>query len=329
MNEFERVINSAIRKIPPDDPMDFIHDLYKTVSPPFIRMCVDDARQVLQHENRKNGKAANCHFVLGSDGNTRSMFNGVIGALLWLQVYLDQMKEQGQVSDEDMATTKKVLSSCMLPSCVDEEKQAADEKRNCRDYASFLGSFVNWVIRSGDSSSSTPGSDGDGVGEDGDSKTNLELVRYLTASALGNFPALPFTAFFIGPVKTNDLMQLNQRMTTLIKWENYMSKQSVQLNQPRFIISMDDSPLIGNGGHPFANTLIGQEPNPEWFSLYIDSKEFERVVVGGDVRKYFAENTLSQHHWNLQQKCPLAMMIEGSKMLRVLFQEFQDHVRSK
>jgi hypothetical protein len=286
--------------IPPSDPMEFIHDIYRTLSPPSIKLCIEDAKAHLQRENKKNGNLlVTCHFVLGSDGNTRSLFNGVIGTLLWKGYLLN------------------------------EEAQDA------------LASFVKWCgepanIGAGMPTGHIAGTIGDNlvaatgnIGPLTESiATNLELARYITAHALGKFPALPFTAFFIGSIKTTDVLELSDHMTKLIKWEEYMSEESIAINQPRFIISSDCMPLVGIAGHPFATSILTHpNNNTEWLGMYIDGEEFDRMckqtsVSAKDVRKYFVENDLATHRRNLCNGNNIAMTIERQKFLKNLFQEW-------
>ena len=116
---FEQIISSAIRQIPTEDPTEFIKDMYRTISKPAIDYFISEGKKKLQYEHNKNGKPVNCYLALGSDGNTRSLFTGMICGMLWLQDYLQDICELEKISKQDLAITNKVLNAAMIPTCFD------------------------------------------------------------------------------------------------------------------------------------------------------------------------------------------------------------------
>jgi hypothetical protein len=326
---FEQLVSSAIRQIPTEDPTEFIKDMYRTISKPTIDHVISEGKKRLQYENKKNGKPVNCYLALGSDGNTKSLFTGVICALLWLREYLEDVVDLVQISPQDLEVTKRVLNAAMIPTCFDahfdETTGEMKKSSSSRHYASVLASFVRWATNG-----CTMIKTGNKV------RSNLEVGRFLTSNALGSvFPSLPFTVYLLGQIKTNDIMDLTEQMGRVINFNDFMSQESIVLNQPRFIVQTDNAPLVGIAGHPLVTSLIGQQNdgNVEWLGLFVNSEEFNRKCLEygastTEVRKYFVENDIASHRKLLQQGNKLASMIEKTKYMHDIFEQWVRICRS-
>lgn len=278
------------------------------------------AKKELQKENKKNGKPVNVYLTLGSDGNTRSLYTGAIGTLLWLFDYIDVAGKSFGVSKTEIETTKKVLRAIKLPQAFDakfnETEDKFEESSSCRHYASFLASLVAWFTN------------GTSLVTCKDKlRSNMELTRFLTGLALNSFPSIPFTAYFIGTIKTNDMMELAEKMSRVVDFNKYMTPESITLNQPKFVVQNECAPLVGISGHPLANTVLGQENNGniEWFGLFQESDEFAKIcqkagVTVKDVKKYMYQTTETEHARNLEKGDKLAQFIQNQHFTKELFE---------
>lgn len=319
----EQLLANAIQTVPNEDPIQYFNSMYRSISPILVQDAVNVARQELGKENKKNGKPVNVYLTLGSDGNTRSLYTGIIGTLLWLTDYLDIAGPKFDVSASDIETTKRVLRAIKLPQAFDakfdEHTNTFVESSSCRHYASFLASIVAWFTY------------GTSLVKCRDHlRSNLELTRFLTGLALNSFPSIPFTAYYIGSIKTNDMMDLAERMSKIVDFSRYMTSESIMLNQPKFVVQTSNAPLVGISGHPLANTVLGQENNGnvEWFGLFQDTDEFAKIcqkagVTANDVRKYMYQTSESEHFRNLERGDRLAQFINGQHFTKEMFKLHQ------
>lgn len=316
----EQKLMQAIASVPNEDPIQYFNSMYKTISPVLVRESVRMAKRELQKENKKNGKPVNVYLTLGSDGNTRSLYTGAIGTLLWLFDYIDVAGKSFGVSQTDIDTTKKVLRAIKLPQAFDakfnETEDKFEESSSCRHYASFLASLVAWFTN------------GTSLVTCKDKlRSNMELTRFLTGLALNSFPSIPFTAYYIGSIKTNDMMELAEKMSRVVDFNKYMTPESITLNQPKFVVQNECAPLVGISGHPLANTVLGQENNGniEWFGLFQESDEFAKIcqkagVTVKDVKKYMYQTTEMEHAKNLEKGDKLARFIQNQHFTKELFE---------
>ena len=316
----EQKLYQALMTVPNEDPIEYFNCMYKTISPILIQDAVTIARKELPKENKKNGKPVNVYLTLGSDGNTRSLYTGAIGALLWLFDYIDIAGNAFNISKSDLETTKRVLRAIKLPQAFDakfnEKENKLEESSSCRHYASFLASLVAWFTNGTTL-----------VQCKKKLRSNMELTRFLTGMALNSFPSIPFTAYYIGSIKTNDMMDLAEHMSKIIDFSKYMTPESISLNQPKFVVQTDNAPLVGISGHPLANTIFGQENNGnvEWFGLFQDSEEFSKLcqksgVTVKDVKKYMYQTSEKEHQRNLERGDRLAQFIQNQHFTKELFE---------
>ena len=319
----EQLLANAIQTVPNEDPIQYFNSMYRSISPILVQDAVSVARQELSKENKKNGKPVNVYLTLGSDGNTRSLYTGIIGTLLWLNDYLDIAGPKFGVSTSDIETTKRVLRAIKLPRAFDakfdEYTNTFVESSSCRHYALFLTSIVEWFTS------------GTSLVKCKDRlRSNMELTRFLTGLALNSFPSIPFTAYYIGSIKTNDMMDLAERMSKIVDFSRYMTPESIVLNQPKFVVQTSNAPLVGISGHPLANTVLGQENNGnvEWFGLFQETDEFAKIcqkagVTVKDVKKYMYQTSEREHLRNLERGDRLAQFINGQHFTKELFELHQ------
>ena len=207
-----------------------------------------------------------------------------------------------------------------------KDSKAADSKpeptsqlvatTTCRHYASFLGSLVQWAS-TGVTSTVIQGR----------MRSNLELSRFLSKLALNSFPSIPFTAFYIGSVKTGDMMDFAERMSRVVDFNKYMTPESITLNQPKFVVQTDNAPLVGITGHPLSNMIYGQENNghTEWFGLFMDNPEFSNLCIKNgvsvkDVKKYIYMTSWKEHQSKVASGDRLALFIQNQNIIKDVFE---------
>ena len=310
---------SAILTVPAEDPVKYFNSMYKSINPILVQEAVKDARRELQKENKKNGKPATVFMTLGSENMSRSLFTGAIATALWLPEYLDGVAEQAGISKQELEIAKKVLRAAKVPEAYDakfdEAKDQFDASSSCRHYAAYLGSLCTWLSQ--------------GVTKikcNGKQRSNLEMVRFLTGLSMNSFPSIPFTAYFIGNIKTTDHMELAEKMSKIIDFKKYMSDKSIELNEPKFVVQTESAPLIGIANHPLSNMVMAVENNGkvEWFGLFADSEEFEKVcrqngTTVKDVKRYMFSTSDAEHTRNVAKQVPIAKFIESQPFTKELF----------
>ena len=316
----EQQLAAAIQSVPNEDPIQYFNSMYKTISPVMIQEAVRVAKKELQKENKKNGKPVNVYLTLGSDSLTRSLYTGAIGSMLWLPDYISVAGEKFGVSQSEIETCKKVLRAVKLPQAFDakfnEQTNQLEESSSCRHYSAFLASFVAWLTN------------GTSLVQCRNKlRTNLELARYLTGLALNSFPSIPFTAYYIGSIRSLDMMELAEKMGKIVDFTKYMTPESIVLNQPKFVVQNEIAPLVGISGHPLANTVLGQESNGnvEWFGLFQESEEFSKIcqkagLTPKDVKKYMYQTTEKEHRRNLEKGDKVAQFIQQQNFTKELFE---------
>jgi hypothetical protein len=297
----EVMLIQAANTVPNENPLSFFHCLYKTIHPGAISCAIQDAKALLKNENVKNGKLVNCYLVLGSDGFQKSMYQGAISAILSLNDFIDRAAVSLSLDNREVEICKKVLRACSLPSLEDIGSNNPLSDPNfcsCRQYAFWLSYLVNWLTKGIDKFKCK-----------GAPRTNMELSRFLTATALETFPSIPFAAYYIDTVKTKDMLELTERLSKTFNFTEYMSDKCLELNQPRFIVQTRDAPLIGIAGHPLANIVYGQirNDNVEWFGTFQQSEEFNKICLAHnlpskEVQSYILQTGWDQHLLNLKSK---------------------------
>lgn len=316
---YSQLLQAKLREIPNEDPTKFFKYMYSTIHPGMINLAVKDAKKALAREQKKTGQFVNVYLTLGSDGMTESLYTGCIGALLWLQEYIDIAQTSFNCTKAEVETTKQVLRKIGLPHVTDvgqNDKGEIIPRSTCKHYASFLGSFVQWL---------TTGVTSFKV--DGKMKSNMELCRFLSSLSLNSFPSIPFTAYYIGTIKNNDPMTLAERMSKIVDFNKFMTAESFELNQPKFIVQTENTPLVGISGHPLANIIYGQENNGnvEWFGLFQDSDEFNRICVKNgvsskDVKKYIYQTSWNDHQKKISEGDKMALFIQSQNFIKEVFE---------
>lgn len=320
-----------------------------------------------KEKKNKGCNEANVYLTLGGDSNQRSLFTGFISGLLWLEQYINTSYDKFGVTKEDAETCKRVLRTMKLPSCGDiwretdeehekrtkpiiekinqireeelkhgEELKHEEDKEDinrkfdeqiemihntkynatCKHYASFLFSYITW-LSTGETA----------FPSDTRIRSNMELSRFLTNMSLNSFPAIPYTVYYVGTVKTNDMANLAERLHSCFDFKKYMSDESITVNQPQFVVQNRYAPLVGIAGHPLGNIIYGYENNgkTEWYGLFTSSDEFEKICIKNgvsskDIKKYIYQTDPETHKRNLLKNDPIAQFINSQRLAKEIFE---------
>jgi hypothetical protein len=326
---FKLYMHSLLSTVTNENPLSYFNSIYKSINPEAVDLAVAEAKKVLQKENKKNGNNADVFLSIGGDGINELFFNGVIAALLWLPHYLNDVVEIYKLDRNEVETCKKVLEKIKLPrvfDAYDVKNEEGDtvkvQPSNCRHYASFLAAITKW--------STNVVTD---AKYEGTPKSNMELVRFLSSTAINSFPTIPWCNFYIGSVKTKDLTKLTENLSKSFKFEDYMSTESVQLNQPRFVVAANNAPLIGITGHPLSQMYVGMNENNkvEWMSIFANNDEFNRICteqgfVTDDVKNYVMGTTAEKHQQILKNSHSkyynVANFVEKQHFLKLGFDKY-------
>lgn len=364
---FAQKLNILLNEIPNEDPIDYFKYMYKTINVGTVRAAVESATNVLNKEKKTKGcNEANVYLTLGGDSNQRSLFTGFISGLLWLEQYINTSYDKFGVTKEDAETCKRVLRTMKLPSCGDiwretdeehekrtkpiiekinqireeelkhEELKHEEDKEDinrkfdeqiemihntkynatCKHYASFLFSYITW-LSTGETA----------FPSDTRIRSNMELSRFLTNTSLNSFPAIPYTVYYVGTVKTNDMANLAERLHSCFDFKKYMSDESITVNQPQFVVQNRYAPLVGIAGHPLGNIIYGYESNgkTEWYGLFTSSDEFEKICIKNgvsskDIKKYIYQTDPETHKRNLLKNDPIAQFINSQRLAKEIFE---------
>lgn len=337
MSDLYQTLNSMVSSVSTENPLEFVENMYSSMNPAMITDALNKSKEIIKKENSKIGNNCDCFLCLGGDNLNEMFFQGIIAGLLWLPHYLNDVMEIYKISRSDVDICKSVLDKIKLPKVFDSYEiknedgmTAKIQPSSCRHYAAFLSAIIKW--------STTPSID---FLQKGEARSNLEIVRFLTAAALKSFPSIPFCSYYIGSCKTKNGMELSEKLTKSIKFEEYMSKTSIQLNQPRFIVSMNSAPLVGVAGHPLSNILVGNySPNTntaEWFGLYAQNNEFEILCTENGFTKeqvinYTLGATKNKHAQILtspdSQYYSLAQFVEKNQLLKYGFDRYHQFDRN-
>ena len=334
-DELAQNLSLLLSTITTENPLEFFNDMYKSINPHCIRIAKEEAKKLLEKQTSKSSKddkLVNVYFTLGGDSINRFLMEGIIATLLWLPYYVQDVEEVFKIPHEDVLTTIKVLNSIMLPKVMDakdinngEQKETAS---NCRHYASFLIAIIRWLTTGITMFHNT-----------GESRTNMELVRYLTATALNTFPSVPYCAYFLGQTKTPDMANLTETLAKQIypTLQDLMTKDAYQINSPKIVVQTQDAPLVGISGHPLGELYVGMlddtTKKTEWLGVFVKSEQFEQLCAEhgmsvNEVHEYVMGISKAQHMKILQDKKhdkhSIAEFIEkqGNELIKTGFELF-------
>ena len=288
-----------------EQPLDYFNDMYKSINPHCITVAKEEAKKVLNSESKRGDKNVNVYMTLGGDSINKFLMEGIIATLLWLPNYIQDIADVYKLSRDEVNTTLKILNAINLPKVFDAQVEQDGNKdvkqpSNCRHYASFLIAIIRWLTSGVTMFKQT-----------GEPRTNMELVRYLSSTALNTFPSVPYCAYFIGQTKTNDMAKLSEKLAKSVNFQEFMTKDSYQINSPKFVVQTQDAPLVGISGHPLGELYVGMlddtTKKTEWLGVFVKSEQFNQLCTENglsvnEVHEYVMGVSKAQHEKILQDK---------------------------
>lgn len=330
-NDLALYLQHLLSTITSEQPLDYFNDMYKSINPHCITVARAEGQKILQNESKRGDKNVNVYLTLGGDSINKFLMEGIIAALLWLPNYIRDVADVYKLSREEVDTTLKILNSINLPKVFDAQVEQDGDKvveqpSNCRHYASFLIAIIRWLTSGVTMFKQT-----------GEPKTNMELVRYLSSTALNTFPSIPYCAYFIGQAKTNDMAKLAEKLAKSVNFQEFMTKESYQINSPKFIVQTQDAPLVGISGHPLGELYVGMlddtTKKTEWLGVFVKSEQFNQLCMENglsvnEVHEYVMGISKAQHERILadkkNKKHRIAEFIEkqGNELIKTGFELF-------
>lgn len=311
--EFEDVLRAFYQNINNNKIGTDFNNMFKSVNPALVIKATENMKEQLStfHKNIKpNFNDLNIYFAIGNRYASDEFYIGVISTLLWLRDYAADLAERQQINSDDVSFLDKLLDKMKIPT-----KQSINSPAYL--FGSMLMSITNWC---GNVSNNCK----DLLSE---FKTNYDYSSYIAKYCIGSFPAVPFTCYYLGSVSDEDPYVLMEKIKLNINYEDYMSKESIYINNPRFLVLNAFAPITDCPYSPFCENYILQKhgASNEWISMFRDSEEFNKLCLDDnidpdDVKKYTHITTYSKHKENVENKNPIALFIEKHIMFKNIFQ---------
>lgn len=311
------ILNQIIAQLPNEDPLKYLENMYSSVHPGFIDYAITIGKDKLAKLNNKKGaNQANVYFTLGSENYTRSRISGFLSGILWIEDYVRSKGEELGVTSEEIKTYCTVLRKMGLPQIVDT--YCDGKKYSIKTYEAVLSNWLLWL--SVGSLASKTSSTSSFV-----TRSNKEVCEVLTSSVMGSYPAIPFTSYYLGTIKSDeDVMGLAEKFYKDIKFDGKISDEFASINQPSYLVTSVNAPVVSMVGHPLCLHTIGltDSNNPgsvEWFASFFANKEFEKIcmksnLTSKDVAKYMISTSLEKHQKNIENNLPIALFIRDQKI---------------
>lgn len=321
------LLSAIISKCSTENPIDYFDKIYASINPIMMMEALNEAKSIIANEGAQTGKSkkaenAEVYITLGGESMTQSFYTGIIAALLWLPNYIRESSHSFKVDQSSIDITLKTLNKCALPQIHDVKEEVIKGEKvminpsNIKHYSAFLASIVSWL--------------NNGVNSfkiEGTMKTNLELCRYLSAAAVNSFPSVPFAAYHVGQCKTNDIMKLSENLGKSFDWLKYMSSECYAINEPKFVVTTDNAPIVSILGHPLTETFIAkiEDGNAKWLGLFVETEEFAKLCTQAglsvdQLKKYIIITSPEEHVKKLEANDPIAVFINKQKLTKQIFE---------
>lgn len=318
-----QVLNSIIAGIPPDNPLQYLDTLYAGVNPAFIETAVEEGKKKTAALNNKKGaNEMNVYFTLGRESANRARISGFFSAILWMENYVRNKGDENGVTPQEMQTFTSVLRKMHLPQIVDTLIPAG-KVYTIRSYAACLAHYLLWLDKP--SAANTAGADV--------SRSNKEVCDLITSSTLDSYPTIPFTAYYLGSIKSNDdVLTLSEKLYKDMKFDKYITDDFAKANEPKFIVTSADAPLVSVVLHPLCFSTVGMPDNNtrsvQWFSSFTSNAQFDEIcaknnVTSKAVAKYMLQTSLEKHEKNLQAGQPIAKFINDMKIMGNIYERLR------
>lgn len=326
------VLNSLLGNIDRSIPNEYINKMYASIHPGMMIEALEDAKLIVKAENeRKSAKKtlepANVFITLGGESLTQNFYTGVIATLLWLPEYIQEVAEKLKLPSMEVDTCLKILREAKLPRIHDVRVEKICDNdvtiipSRVNHYSAFLASIVSWM-NMGISAYSV----------EGKMKSNGEMAKCLSARALDTFPSVPFGCYYVGTCQTSDICGLAERIGKSFDWTKYMSTECYMINEPKFVTTTGNAPIVSISGHPLVDTFIAEvkDGDAKWVGLFVETEEFASLCAKEGlnptmIKKYIINNTLETHKEELEKKNDIAVFLEKNKIVKQAFEFRQQY----
>ena len=321
------LLNALVSKSSTENPIDYFDKIYESINPIMMMTALDEARGIIANENNLSSKSkkpkenAEVYITLGGESMTQNLYTGIIATLLWLPKYIQDVASKFDIDDHSLDVCLSVLNRCALPKIHDVKEEVINGEKieikpsNIKHYTAFLVAIISWL--------------NDGINMfkvSGIMKTNLELARYLSAIAINSFPAVPFGCYHVGTCKTTDITKLTENLGKSFDWLKYMTDESYTINQPNFVVTTDNAPVVSIIGHPLTETFAVKTEDgiSKWLGIFVETEEFNKMCAKegfttDQLKKYIITTSIEDHNKKLQQHDPIAVFINKQKMTNEIF----------
>lgn len=321
------LLNCLVSNSSTENPIEYHSHMYDSINPIMMEAALNEAKSVLENETSKTIKTkkpkedAEVYITLGGESMTQSLYTGIIATLLWLPQYLKDAAKSFNIDQQSLNTTLSVLDKCALPKAHDIKEESINGEKikinpsNIKHYTSFLAAIISWL--------------NNGVNMfkiEGIMKTNLELCRYLSSVALGSFPSVPFACYHVGSCKTLDIMKLTENLGKSFNWLDYMTDESYVINEPKFVVTTANAPVVGIAGHPLTETFAVKTEDgiSKWLGVFVETEEFSKLCAQNgltvdQLKKYIISTSQEEHAKKLSKNDPIALFINKQKMTNEIF----------
>ena len=314
------VVNALIREMPNENPLKYLENMYDSLSPAFINFGIATAKEKAKSLNNKKGtKEVNIYFQMGTENVSKSRISGFFSGILFIEDYVRSKGPTMGITPSELKTFTDVLRRAGLPTLADAYKPEG-VTYTTKTYEALLSAWLVWMSRS-----SVANRQGATV-----SRSNKEVCDVLTSSSLGTFPAIPFTSFYIGTIKTNeDIPTLAEKMYKGTKFDKYISDEFSAINEPKFVVASSNAPVTSLGLHPLVFNVTGipdsNSNNVEWWSGFSQSNEFAKICMKNNLTPkqiaiYMLSTSIEQHKRNIESKNPIALFIKEQKIMDATYE---------
>lgn len=321
----ELVLNDIIAQIPNEDPLKYADIMYESINPALISWITMNARDFIRDNkalnDKKGTKEANIYFTMGVPAANKSLFLGFIASFLWLSEYVQAKGRDFHVTEQEEKTFNAVMRKMGIPCLRDIFFPDPTQVRNysTKNYAACLSNFAVWLARSSLANKESALH----------TRSNKEVCELLTTSALGTWPAVPFTAYYLGTVKTTkSIPDLAEICSKNVQFKKYLSDDFMKINNPTFLVTTSNAPVVDMVGHPLSVLTYGlSDPlskGVEWFAGFSETEEFDKLcmkygITPKDVKKYMITTGEETYNNDLERGHPIAKFIDGQNLTKALF----------
>ena len=317
------VINSLIKEMPTEDPLKYLGNMYDSVNPAFISFAISKAKEKIQELNNKKGtKECQVFFEMGQENISRARISSFFSGILFIEDYIRSKGPTLGLTPSEIKTFTDVMRRVGLPTLTDAYTQDGPVY-STKTYDAVLSSWLIWMSRA--SIVNRQGSD--------TMRSNREVCDVLTSSALNSYPGIPFTAYYIGTIKTNeDIPTIAEKLYKGTKFDKYISDEFAAINEPKFVAMTSNAPVTAIALHPLVFNATGitdaNSNTVEWISGYCNNNEFTKLCMKNNltpkqVSIYMLSTSLEHHQRNLESKHPIATFINEQGITKAIYEQLR------